>query len=115
MVINDDHATATKGNVRSLLQEETAPLKEDISVLKTDVATLTTNLNGFAEIIVKQVQELRDAIDQRAEDLERHFDITIEHIHHDLHGAHRDGISLVSDKVCAHEKRLKKLERVVLK
>lgn len=47
------------------------------------------------------------------EEVKRHFDVVAENIRHDLEGANRDEISLITDTMSDHEKRLSNVEEAM--
>ncbi len=87
-------AQATK-NGFDHLDKRVGTLEKDVKGLKADVKGLESTMNEkFEEVI-------------------RHFDVVAENIHQDVAGANRDEISLMKDKHDELEKRVAVVEHKV--
>ncbi|OGJ55976.1 hypothetical protein A3D88_01095 [Candidatus Peribacteria bacterium RIFCSPHIGHO2_02_FULL_52_16] len=69
------------------------PTKHDIAMLMDEVGKLYVANQKWKDEIIS------------------HFDVVAENMHHDLLGAHKDKIGVLSDRSDKHEKRIAKLEQ----
>ena len=89
-----------------------------------DLAALEQRMDGKLDGLEHRMDSKLDQLEQRMDDkfttmktelldeLKRHFDLTVETIRHDLQGANRDELSMLSDTTRDHEGRLQTLEKV---
>ncbi len=68
-------------------------------------------MNENIHYLIGAVKNLYDANKNWKTEIIRHFDVTVEKIRHDLHGANRDEIEVLKDSKADHEQRIVHLEK----
>jgi hypothetical protein len=108
---DDQTAPATKQDMLMILQELGAT-KQDVAMILKEMGSMKQDMIGMLEYLrrnelnIDRVErELREEMQQLAEETKHHFDVVAENIKHDmLHGA-------LHDRVAQHEDRIRVLER----
>jgi len=77
-----------------------APQDPQAAATKRDIAML-----------MDEIGKLYVANQKWKDEIMNHFDVVAENMHHDLLGAHKDKIGVLSDRSEKHEKRIAKLEQ----
>ena len=90
---DDSTASATKKDFNDFVQANKKDMKD------------------FVQLIMNQIDALYEANQKWKDEIMNHFDVVAENMHHDLLGAHKDKIGVLSDRSEKHEKRIAKLEQ----
>jgi hypothetical protein len=96
------------------MPEDASPpaTKDDLRQFMTQ---LSNQIEGLYAAHERWKEELIDEVDDRLraaeERTKRHFDLSVEQIRHDLLGAHKDAVEVLSDHDADHDRRLRILER----
>lgn len=100
MIMADDmQAPATKQDLQDFMRS--------LQLTFTDIDARFENIDKRFEKIDARFEQMEKRMDKHAEDMKHHFDITVEHIKHEmLHGA-------LNDKVEQHEDRIQIIEQHV--
>ena len=100
---SDPTAAATKQDLQELKNELKGEIKSSLDImrseLKVSVNFMKDELKTSMEFMMKAVGDLYSANERWKDEIIEHFDLTVEHIKHEMSSANREEIEVLKDKV----------------
>jgi len=85
--------------------------QDNAPATKLDIKMLMDEIGRLYDANLKWKEEIIEKMKKWKFEIERHFDVVAENMHHDLLGANNDEIENLKNSKDDHEKRIHKLEK----